>query len=374
LPSTSISARPSPRAMNRGVPPTLVNARTGELTPPGITAGRARTGRAETSVPNGPPTVVDVQGTDRPPPVGRHVGRTCSKMTLSASSRARCRPSSSVHRPGQDQQPAVLRATRRSRGRQAGEVVADRRRRDRRQVLQLGDSGRAPAPGPRRRSADHGGQHPHDVRGGVAAEPPHRHRVEARDAPRARVILEHRAATALQRPARTARCLSSTITGTSRRTRAPPRASGRPRRCPAVDLASCRRELARPVASFRPAAPASSWKTTGTPSALRHVELDPVPGAAAASNARASSPRPPDRAGRGARAGPRQPRRRGGPPGQTGTGSARARPGRARGRVGQHEVGAGPVDRQDGLAHGRVAVEPAPLGGGLTIAYSPETW
>src|SRR5439155_8584297 len=37
LPSTSITYAPSPRSRNRGVPPTAPNARTGELTPPGIT-------------------------------------------------------------------------------------------------------------------------------------------------------------------------------------------------------------------------------------------------------------------------------------------------------------------------------------------------
>ena len=38
LPSTSVSQAPSAEAMNRGVPPTALNARTGELTPPGVTA------------------------------------------------------------------------------------------------------------------------------------------------------------------------------------------------------------------------------------------------------------------------------------------------------------------------------------------------
>ena len=32
-----MSREPSPRAMNRGVPPTPRKARTGELTPPGVT-------------------------------------------------------------------------------------------------------------------------------------------------------------------------------------------------------------------------------------------------------------------------------------------------------------------------------------------------
>ncbi len=37
-PSTSMSRRPWARSMKRGVPPTALNARTGELTPPGVTA------------------------------------------------------------------------------------------------------------------------------------------------------------------------------------------------------------------------------------------------------------------------------------------------------------------------------------------------
>src|SRR5271169_241057 len=36
LPSTSNTREPSARAMNRGVPPTPRNARTGEFTPPGM--------------------------------------------------------------------------------------------------------------------------------------------------------------------------------------------------------------------------------------------------------------------------------------------------------------------------------------------------
>ena len=38
LPSTSKMREPSPRAMNRGVPPTPRKARTGEFTPPGMTS------------------------------------------------------------------------------------------------------------------------------------------------------------------------------------------------------------------------------------------------------------------------------------------------------------------------------------------------
>ncbi len=45
LPSTSMMRDPLPRAMNGGVPPTLRKARTGELTPPGMTL-RAAANRA----------------------------------------------------------------------------------------------------------------------------------------------------------------------------------------------------------------------------------------------------------------------------------------------------------------------------------------
>ena len=41
LPSTSVSHAPAAERMKRGVPPTALKARTGELTPPGVTA-RAR--------------------------------------------------------------------------------------------------------------------------------------------------------------------------------------------------------------------------------------------------------------------------------------------------------------------------------------------
>ena len=44
-PSASVRYGPDPRTMKRGVPPTERNARTGELTPPGVTA-RARARRA----------------------------------------------------------------------------------------------------------------------------------------------------------------------------------------------------------------------------------------------------------------------------------------------------------------------------------------
>ncbi len=45
LPSTSVSQAPAAERMNRGVPPTAAKARTGEFTPPGVTA-RARSKRA----------------------------------------------------------------------------------------------------------------------------------------------------------------------------------------------------------------------------------------------------------------------------------------------------------------------------------------
>ena len=44
-PSASYSRGPVPAIMNRGVPPTARNARTGEFTPPGVTAW-ARSNRA----------------------------------------------------------------------------------------------------------------------------------------------------------------------------------------------------------------------------------------------------------------------------------------------------------------------------------------
>jgi hypothetical protein len=37
LPSMSVTRQPEPDRMKTGVPPTPLNARTGELTPPGIT-------------------------------------------------------------------------------------------------------------------------------------------------------------------------------------------------------------------------------------------------------------------------------------------------------------------------------------------------
>ncbi len=38
MPSASTTYGPTPETMKRGVPPTALNARTGELTPPGVTA------------------------------------------------------------------------------------------------------------------------------------------------------------------------------------------------------------------------------------------------------------------------------------------------------------------------------------------------
>jgi hypothetical protein len=43
-----VSHAPRAEAMNRGVPPTALNARTGEFTPPGVTA-RARSNQAADS-------------------------------------------------------------------------------------------------------------------------------------------------------------------------------------------------------------------------------------------------------------------------------------------------------------------------------------
>src|SRR5439155_25509224 len=45
LPSASVSRAPCPETINRGVPPTAWNARTGEFTPPGVTV-RARSNSA----------------------------------------------------------------------------------------------------------------------------------------------------------------------------------------------------------------------------------------------------------------------------------------------------------------------------------------
>src|SRR6476660_532859 len=51
LPSTSVSQAPRAERMKRGVPPTALKARTGEFTPPGVTA-RARSKReADPAVP-----------------------------------------------------------------------------------------------------------------------------------------------------------------------------------------------------------------------------------------------------------------------------------------------------------------------------------
>src|SRR5256885_14547170 len=52
LPSTSVRRAPSPRAKNSGSPPTALKARTGELTPPGMT-WRALSNRLRERVPMG---------------------------------------------------------------------------------------------------------------------------------------------------------------------------------------------------------------------------------------------------------------------------------------------------------------------------------
>src|SRR5881409_471857 len=52
LPSTSVRRAPWPRAKNSGSPPTALKARTGELTPPGMT-WRALSNRLRERVPMG---------------------------------------------------------------------------------------------------------------------------------------------------------------------------------------------------------------------------------------------------------------------------------------------------------------------------------
>ena len=52
LPSTSVSQAPDAERMKRGVPPTALKARTGEFTPPGVTA-RARSKRASLAAVGG---------------------------------------------------------------------------------------------------------------------------------------------------------------------------------------------------------------------------------------------------------------------------------------------------------------------------------
>ncbi|GAB4604584.1 hypothetical protein MOKP31_14120 [Mycobacterium avium subsp. hominissuis] len=47
MPSASVSRQPRAAVMNGGVPPTAVNARTGEFTPPGMTAQASSNNRAE---------------------------------------------------------------------------------------------------------------------------------------------------------------------------------------------------------------------------------------------------------------------------------------------------------------------------------------
>ena len=52
-PSTSVSQAPRPDRMKRGVPPTALNARTGEFTPPGVTAFARANSASEVSVAEG---------------------------------------------------------------------------------------------------------------------------------------------------------------------------------------------------------------------------------------------------------------------------------------------------------------------------------
>src|SRR5437867_13199124 len=68
LPSTSIRRAPEPRAKNSGSPPTALKARTGELTPPGI-SWRALSNRLRDSVPidgRGPRVRIDAAGGGSP--------------------------------------------------------------------------------------------------------------------------------------------------------------------------------------------------------------------------------------------------------------------------------------------------------------------
>src|SRR3954447_24947717 len=55
-PSTSVIRAPDADAMKRGVPPTAWNARTGEFTPPGVTARARRIRAAETGTGSAPGT------------------------------------------------------------------------------------------------------------------------------------------------------------------------------------------------------------------------------------------------------------------------------------------------------------------------------
>jgi hypothetical protein len=52
-PSASVSQGPRPSTMNRGVPPTARNARTGELTPPGVTRSARSSRSSDAGASNG---------------------------------------------------------------------------------------------------------------------------------------------------------------------------------------------------------------------------------------------------------------------------------------------------------------------------------
>src|SRR5438552_9677977 len=57
-PSASVRYGPAPRTMNLGVPPTARNARTGEFTPPGVTADARSNSDCETGASYGKGTVI----------------------------------------------------------------------------------------------------------------------------------------------------------------------------------------------------------------------------------------------------------------------------------------------------------------------------
>src|SRR3954451_18623038 len=91
LPSTSNRYAPCARSMNRGVPPTALNARTGELTPPGVTPRARSKSAAEVVGGTGltaplcppqrrdhepPPAVTSVRSVT-PQPSVTHLARRC---------------------------------------------------------------------------------------------------------------------------------------------------------------------------------------------------------------------------------------------------------------------------------------------------------
>src|SRR5919197_5152920 len=57
-PSASVRYGPLPDTMNRGVPPTARNARTGELTPPGVTTEARSNSDCETGASYGKDTAI----------------------------------------------------------------------------------------------------------------------------------------------------------------------------------------------------------------------------------------------------------------------------------------------------------------------------